>query len=64
MVRAARARAVAAIVNGNHPPSIAGSAIDTLDHALYTATAETGIETVTAPSQGAQPDPPRRGPRL
>jgi hypothetical protein len=64
MVRDARTRAVAAIVNGNHPPSIAESAIDTLDHALYTATAETGIKSVAAPAPGAPPDPPKRGPRI
>jgi hypothetical protein len=64
MVRAARARAVAAIVDGNHPPLLTESSIDTLDHALYAAMAESGIESGAAPSQSAFTDRPRRGPRL
>ena len=36
-IRSARTRAVAEIVNGNHPPSITDIAIHTLDHAIYTA---------------------------
>jgi hypothetical protein len=63
-VRAARARAVAIIVDGNHPPVLTESAIDTLDHALYTATAGTDFESMAGPSQGALHDRPRRGPRL
>jgi hypothetical protein len=64
MVRAARARAVAAIVDGNHPPLMTESAIDTLDHAMYTAMAEAGIANTAVPSQSAFQDKPRRGPRL
>lgn len=64
MVRAARARAVAAIVDGNHPPLMTESAIDTLDHALYGAMAEAGIESVSAPTQSDSQESPRRGPRL
>ena len=64
MVRAARARAVAAITDGNHPPLLTESAIDTLDHALYAAMAETGIESGAAASQSDFHDRPRRGPRL
>ena len=64
MVRAARARAVAAIVDGNHPPLLTESAIDTLDHALYAAMAESGIESAAAPPQSDVHDRPRHGPRL
>jgi hypothetical protein len=64
MVRAARVRAVAAIVDGNHPPLLTESAIDTLDHALYAAMAESGIESGAVQSQDSIHDRPRRGPRL
>jgi hypothetical protein len=40
------------------------SAIDTLDHAMYTAMAEAGIANTALPSQSAFQDKPRRGPRL
>lgn len=63
-VRAARTRAVAIIVDGKHPPSITESAIVTLDHALYAAALDTGIESVAASSQSAPQATPRRGPRL
>ncbi|HEY5093484.1 MAG TPA: hypothetical protein VII69_00040 [Candidatus Eremiobacteraceae bacterium] len=39
-IRSARTRAVAEIMNGSHPPSIAEGAIDTLDHAIYAAISE------------------------
>ena len=64
MVRGARTRAVAAIVDGNHPPSITEAAIDTLDHALYTAMAEAGIANAGTLSQSGPQERPKRGPRL
>jgi hypothetical protein len=48
-VRAARNRAVDAIAAGGHPPSITESAIDTLDHAIYAATAEARAENDSSP---------------
>jgi len=63
-IRSARTRAVAVIVDGNHPASITESAIDTLDHAIYAAIAETHRDAVQSPSQGSEADSAQHERRL
>jgi hypothetical protein len=51
LVHAARARAVASIVEGKHPASITEAAIDTLDHAIYAALSEASTEDAVSTPQ-------------
>lgn len=63
LVHAARARAVAKIIEDQHPASITEAAIDTLDHAIYAALSETRVEDALSPLQAGTPDAMRREPR-
>ena len=59
-VYAARARAVEKIVEGTHPSSITESALRNLDHAIYAALAEPGVEASSPPTPTATVDAMRR----